>query len=160
MASGTELRVREVQVGDQLFSPSSKLQTATVECVVSYRVARPVELCCVDGCWLTPEHPVKLNGTWELPHARCPPEFRNLDDGLLYNLMLRAEDGHSIVVNGVEAVTLGHQLQQGPLAHPVWGTAVRPFLEAQPGYPSVTFDEDQFTIEAVLMSNAVRDYRT
>eukprot|EP00658_Telonema_sp_P-2_P080995 TRINITY_DN8179_c0_g2_i1.p2 TRINITY_DN8179_c0_g2~~TRINITY_DN8179_c0_g2_i1.p2 ORF type:complete len:161 (+),score=19.39 TRINITY_DN8179_c0_g2_i1:198-680(+) len=142
--------MRELRVGDRVESPSSDGNMGTVECMVRYRVAGAVELCCVNGCWLTPEHFVKWNNEWVLPQARTRPEFRNLDDGMLYNLMLRPEDGHSVVVDGVEAVTLGHGLQQGVLAHPVWGTAVRPYLEGLPQYPNVVFHQDQFTVEAVL----------
>ena len=157
MASGAELRIREVQPGDRVVSPSSDHKVASVDCVVSYPVFGAVKLCCVDGCWLTPDHFVKLGGEWQLPETRCRPELKNLEDGTLYNLMLRAEDGYSVLVDGVEAVTLGHQLHQGPLAHRVWGTAVRPFLKAQPGYPCVVFEEDQFTMEAILAANAARN---
>ena len=82
---------------------------------------------------------VKVGKKWLAPRSVSSIVSKSLEDGALFNIMLQRGQGHSILVNGAECVTLGHGLHRGPLAHPIWGTAIRPFLQEHPGYPDISF---------------------
>ena len=122
-------------------------------------------------CWLTAEHPVKVSGQWLLPKQICKPVIRDASDRLVYNLMIQMGSGHSVLVDGLECVTLGHGecsflslklltccrtgLKQGPLAHQLWGSAIRPFLHTHPQYPRIVFRPNEFSSYNVLAAQAM-----
>eukprot|EP00038_Savillea_parva_P018308 m.23030 g.23030 ORF g.23030 m.23030 type:complete len:874 (-) comp4048_c0_seq1:218-2839(-) len=71
------------------------------------------------GLRITPYHPVRINGVWHFPqdvhsvHEHpCPA---------VYNLVV--DDTHIVYVNGVECITLGHNLKSSSvIRHPYFGS--------------------------------------
>lgn len=94
---------------------------ARVCCVV--RIARNtskglVSLPC--GLRITPRHPVRIQGVWQLPRdlpgARTVPS----EHGFVYNLIL--DRCHILLVDGMECATWGHDLQGDVIEHRFFGT--------------------------------------
>ncbi|RMD44420.1 hypothetical protein DV735_g732, partial [Chaetothyriales sp. CBS 134920] len=73
-------------------------------------------LCKVKKLWVTPWHPVRVNGAWTFP-AEIAEEMRVCDEPV-YSLLLEQQQqqpsvtdhsaAHTVMVGGVVAVTLGH----------------------------------------------------
>jgi len=109
--------VRLVQKGDMVLTSSGKL--VEVVCVVKNlcnSVADLVEL--EGGLILTPYHPINVEGSWKFPIELAKPSSRPCD--AVYSFVLKEE--HTIVINGVPCVTLGHHLQEDIVKHPYFGT--------------------------------------
>jgi hypothetical protein len=86
-----------------------------------------------DGLQITPWHPVLHNGSWKFPAhigdshlIRCP---------IVYNLVL--DSLHIVTVNGVDAICLGHNYEEGILKHEYFGSQrVVNDLKMFPGWES------------------------
>ena len=107
LPDGSQTRMRDIHVGDELTSPSAPNGVAAVACVVRYQVEGPAMLCNVKGCWLTPDHMVKVGKKWLAPRSVSSIVSKSLEDGALFNIMLQRGQGHSILVNGAECVPAG-----------------------------------------------------
>ena len=136
--------------------------SAEVVCVIAYSGVRTLELP-GSGLRITPWHPIRINGKWRFPadvvaeaavsvaaasairpsagvaqHSyttAAAAAFALVPPGKVYNLVLGT--GHVILVDGVEAVTLGHGFTDdgGIVSHPYFGTeAVLKDLQAAPGW--------------------------
>lgn len=77
----------------------------------------PVDVCNLNGLWVTSEHPVYVRGGWVLPKSLVAVESVFLP--AIYNIEL--ENGNSVFVNGVELITLGHSLDLDPATDAIWG---------------------------------------
>ena len=66
-------------------------------------VGHEIQMCEVNGLWLTPEHPIRSDGVWHLPKQLVPPCQRFVDR--VYNFELDA--GHVALINDVEVICLG-----------------------------------------------------
>jgi hypothetical protein len=81
--------------------------------------------------FITPWHPIRLNGAWGFPAHSHGVSDRPLQT--LYNLVLSR--GHVVEVEGVECVTLAHGFVEAPLKHDFFGThAVVESMQRQPGF--------------------------
>lgn len=112
-------RVDALRRGDKVVSAGGVV--ATVRCVVVNKCAtgRAFFVRFPGGALLTPYHPVRDDsGAWVFPQTLHPVVERECSD--VYNLVL--DQGHIVVVNGVDAITLGHGRTEGVLAHPYLGT--------------------------------------
>ena len=148
---GATRRVDEVAAGTQVATPTG---AATVVCVVRTRVAGgKVELATFaeSGLELTPYHPVRVaGGEWAFPIdlPEAVPKLAKTE--YVYDFVLSA--GHTVYVNGVACVTLGHGFTEKVVAHPYFGTQdVVDDLAALPGWTSgeVTIDPACFVRDAV-----------
>ena len=63
-------------------------------------------------------HPVEINGEWVFPCEKFKVTKKFI--GCWYNLVLNNK--HEVVLNGVKAITLGHNRKDGILKHPYFGT--------------------------------------
>lgn len=117
MADGSHREVKYLVKGDKIGTPKG---SAEVKCVVKRKMAHgQAEFCELDGGLLiTPGHPVKVDGTWVYP--RDIAETQTIACDAIYNLVVDQE--HIAIVNGVEAILLGHAYTEGILAHPYYGS--------------------------------------
>jgi len=94
---------------------------AVVRCVA--RIAREASKSLVampGGLRITPRHPVRIGGRWQLPRE-VPGAVSVLnEDGWVYNLLL--DRCHVLLVDGVECVTWGHGLQGEVIGHAFFGS--------------------------------------
>ena len=127
-------KARDIRAGDLVQLSDGSL--VKVECALTQRIENQMEMCLIGQCWVTIEHPVRINdGEWVLPKDVVTPKTMFVDQ--VNNFVL--ESGHHVVVDGVECITLGHCMDEPQqLYHPVWGTdVIRDFLKTLPGYPNV-----------------------
>jgi len=129
MKDGNVKKIKEIRKGDVVEN------VAVVECLVKIRMPTGdnlVEAVTLNGALFTPWHPVKSNGNWEFPAEIGKIERTHVE--AWYNLVLNGKV-KTVVVNGVEAVTLGHGITGKNVEHPYFGTnKVIDSLKRKPGY--------------------------
>lgn len=81
--------------------------------------------CNIDGCILTPNHPIFYNGKWEHPKNITQAEIMN-NLSYVFNIILTKVDNirsQSIMVNNKQCICLGHGVKDGSVAEDsFWGT--------------------------------------
>jgi Mg-chelatase subunit ChlD len=86
-----------------------------------------------DGLKITQYHPIKINNTWAFPCSFKKGEI--VDCPKVYNLLLRS--GHTIEIDGIECVTLGHGFTEPVVKHNYFGSLnVMTDLAMYDGYKS------------------------
>lgn len=141
MADGTEKRIDAIQPGDRVAYATAAGATATVRCVVKTEQdgADVVRLGCCSGSGstaFTPWHPVFVQGEWAFPSSLGPVVHEATD--AVYNFVL--DSGHTMILNGITACTLGHDFNGPVIGHPYFGSRVegkrnvRDDLEADQGW--------------------------
>ena len=73
---------------------------------------------CINDVCFSLYHPIEIKGKWVFPCQHFKVEKKFIDSW--YNLVLKNK--HEIVLNGVKAITLGHNRTEGILKHPYFGT--------------------------------------
>jgi hypothetical protein len=120
--------VKNIRHGDVINTSSQR--TARVICVVKTpnptREAQLVELS--GGLLITAWHPIRFCSSphnansissWVFPHSIALPSLRASE--AIYTFVL--DSGHVAIVNGVECVTLGHEMEDNEVVkHPYFGT--------------------------------------
>jgi len=113
-------KVENIKKGDLIYTPNGDV--AQIECVVKTCCANSkaslVEL--EGGLFVTPWHPVRLNGVWKFPSDIGIQKER--DCPAVYNFVLDKE--HVIMINGVECVTLGHGMKGSVVEHNYFGSQI------------------------------------
>ena len=118
MADGTHVKVRDVQKRATVLTHLN--EAAVVTLITRDDIAAGVlEMCPLQGLWLTPEHPVLCaDGVWRKPCDLCTPEWHTIDQ--VYNFEL--ERGHgSVMINDLACITLGQEIGFEPEADKVYG---------------------------------------
>jgi len=100
MANGLKKLVCEVLPGDFLATPEGVRQ---VRLVLRDELYHPG--CLINGLWITPKHPIRIEGKWVCPFMTQEVE-PNCPITTWYNFELN--DGNSFIINGLELVALGH----------------------------------------------------
>jgi hypothetical protein len=109
--------------------------SSPVRCVVYFPMLHGVtHLVDVNGLLLTPYHPLRLSNAlpWVFPADIAPTKLVPCVE--VVNFVL--EHGHSMFVDGIECVTLGHGFSSSPVTnHPFFATsAVVEHLQSYPGW--------------------------
>lgn len=144
MFDGTWKPMSQLLPGDCVATSSNS--SATVTCVVKYKMMLPVtQLVELNGMRITPYHPIRLQdgAQWVFPcDIKAPVAVFGCD--YVYNLVLQS--GHTIVVNGIECVTLGHGFESDSIVqHAYFGTQrVIDDLKAMPGWSQGYVTLEQF----------------
>jgi hypothetical protein len=132
LSRGRQVTAAQVKVGDVLSTGG------TVTCVLETRIPgkqATMATLTPSGLCLTPHHPVKQAGTWAFPvDLTCAVVGSTAVDAVFSYLVHGAQ---TVVVNGLECVVLGHELQKDPVtAHEFWGSQqrVRSALAKLPGF--------------------------
>ena len=92
---------------------------AEVQCLVITKVNKAVRVVELNGVYYTLKHPIKQNGKWTNPFTIKTPKLAYIDNW--YNLVLK--NGYSVKINGIEAITLGHNQKDDVAYHPYFGTS-------------------------------------
>ena len=94
-------------------------EKAKVKCVMVTKLDEDVEMVLFpSGLTITKYHPVIYGGKWQFPIDVFKP--KKVSIGAYYNFVL--EKGHTLVVNGIHCVTLGHEFVGEVIEHDYLGT--------------------------------------
>jgi len=113
MATGEMIRAGDVCVGDEVRAGAGV--AAVIGVAHGWAAAR--EMCFVGRVWVTSRHPVRIGGEWVEP-GHIVPRVRRW--GRVVNFVLAR--GHSLFVEGIECVTLGHEGQDSAAGAEVIGS--------------------------------------
>ena len=72
----------------------------------------------INGVFFSPYHPVEINNKWIFPIEHFKPVKKYID--AWFNLVLNKK--HEVNLNGIKAITLGHNRSDGILKHSYFGT--------------------------------------
>jgi len=117
---GTQKLVETVKKGDHVKTQNG---WSTVKCVVKSHVTNNMALLVSLPCGLTitPWHPIMSEkGEWIFPSELSKPKFVPCTE--VYNFALDSE--HTVFVNGVLCVTLGHHETNGKAPHAYFGSSL------------------------------------
>ena len=91
---------------------------AVIECLVENKINREEKFVGINDALFSLYHPIEINGEWVFPcqHFKVIKKYISS----WYNLVLKNK--HEVVLNGVKAITLGHNRTEGILKHPYFGT--------------------------------------
>ena len=105
-------KVKQLKKGDILSNG------AIVECLVENKINKYENVVNVNNVYFSLYHPIEINGEWIFPceHFKVTKKFIDC----WYNLVLKKK--HEVILNGVKAITLGHNRKDGILKHPYFGT--------------------------------------
>ena len=105
-------KVKNLKKGDILSNG------AKVVCLVETKINKYENVVSINNVYFTLYHPVEINGEWVFPCEKFKVTKKFI--GCWYNLVLNNK--HEVVLNGVKAITLGHNRKDGILKHPYFGT--------------------------------------
>ena len=105
-------KIKELIKGDVLENG------AIVECLIIIKVNKIQQVIELNDVYYSLKHPVRYNGKWTNPINIKSPKFTYID--YWYNLILK--NGYSVKINGIEAITLGHNQKDKIAFHPYFGT--------------------------------------
>ena len=91
---------------------------AKVESVIETKIYKYVNVVNINDAYFSLYHPVEINGKCVFPceHFKSTKKFIDC----WYNLVLKNK--HEVILNGVKAITLGHNRKEDILQHPYFGT--------------------------------------
>jgi len=119
MADGSKKFTYQVKKSDKVLTLNNEV--AEVVCAIQTHMngGKTHLVTLPSGLKLTPYHPVIVNGEWKFPADVAIPKYQNCS--MVYNFVL--SNGHAMVINGVEACTLGHGITTNKvIQHPYFGT--------------------------------------
>jgi len=135
LMDGSVKKVYNLRKGDRLNNGM------IVNCVVKIKTKTSYsEAVTINGAIFTPWHPIKIDGKWMFPANIAPIECIPVD--FWYNLVLSPsnndfECNKTVILNGIEAITLGHGMKGRVVEHPYFGTEkVIHALKRKTGYSS------------------------
>jgi len=156
MADGSLKLVKDLVKGDTI---SSFGKIAQVVCLTKTKIRfDTINMVEINGLLITPWHPVKISGKWKFPVEVSTSKPIEID--YVYNLVLN--NGVSVVINGIECITLGHGIKGDEVAsHAYFGTdKVIRDLSRQPGWEEGLIELDNFTIVRDPLTNNVSSILT
>ncbi len=117
LADGSLQRIADIAPGTLVATPTGNaVVRALVTCGTQQRSQPMTNL---GDLWITPWHPIRLNGEW-----RFPADVAGLCERLIpvvYNLVL--DTGHIVYADGYETCTLAHGFNDSPvIQHDFFGT--------------------------------------
>jgi len=119
MADGSKKFTYQVKKGDEVLTLNGAV--AEVVCAIHTQMdgGKTHLVTLPSGLKLTPYHPVIVNGEWKFPADVATPKYQTCP--MVYNFVL--SNGHAIIINGVEACTLGHGITTNKvIQHAYFGT--------------------------------------
>jgi len=130
LIGGGKKRAADIVKGDIVRTANG--QDAVIRCVMEThyydQVASLVQL--PGGLKITPYHPIRIGSAWKFPIEVAEPQMLSCE--AVYTFVL--EEGHSVVIEGIECVTLGHGLRDDVVRHDYFGSSVVADLAACPGF--------------------------
>ena len=105
-------KVKDIKKGDILSNG------AKVICLIENKIYKYVNVVNINNVYFSLYHPIEINGEWVFPCEYFKATRKYID--CWYNLVLNKK--HEVVLNGIKAITLGHNRKEGVLKHPYFGT--------------------------------------
>lgn len=117
LADGSQQPIASIEPGTLVATPTG---LAAVQALVTCRTQqRSQPMTQLGDLWITPWHPVRMNGIWQFPAQFAGCRERLLQ--VVYNLVLSS--GHIVYAEGYEACTLAHGFTDSPVVqHDFFGT--------------------------------------
>ncbi|KAK6540371.1 hypothetical protein TWF694_009172 [Orbilia ellipsospora] len=112
LGDGTQARMDSLRRGTSVLTAKGP---AEVSVIVKTKVFGQTQICKIGEMKVTPWHPIYHEGAWKFPSDIATPEMVSCD--AVYSVLLLPSpyvDAHSIYVDGVRVVTLGHGLIEKP----------------------------------------------
>jgi hypothetical protein len=105
MANNTTKLVKELKKDDEILTMNNKF--AKIVCVIKQNINSIVDVCYVNGMYITPYHPIYIynRGSFPISHFKVEKKFIKI----IYNIVL--DNHHSILINFIPVITLGHDLK-------------------------------------------------
>ena len=110
--NGKKRKVKYLKKGDVLSNG------ATIECLVENKINKFENVVKINDVYFSLYHPIEYKGEWVFPCEHFKVIRKFIDSW--YNLVLKNK--HEVLLNGVKAITLGHNRTDGILKHPYFGT--------------------------------------
>ncbi|CAF3169117.1 unnamed protein product [Rotaria socialis] len=116
LMNGTTKLIKDVQPGDRM-APHGGMVNYVVKTKCQNKTAKMVVI--DNGLIITAWHPIRLGQQWVMPCSlvSAPTEISCEE---VYNFAL--DQGHTVVVNDIECVTLGHGFKEDVVRHNYYGT--------------------------------------
>ncbi|KAG8808143.1 hypothetical protein FRC17_004087, partial [Serendipita sp. 399] len=141
LGEGRVARVDEIKRGSQVQTLQG---IRTVAVVIKTPISSgQLALCNLGNLRVTPWHPIMYEGKWVFPAEVVEPTLQAAD--AIYSFLLHpssASDSHSMVIEGVACVTMGHGIVSGEdtRAHPFFGSYYKVLnaVQALPGFHEET----------------------
>lgn len=90
-----------------------------IKCVLVTEIGEEIEMVCFEsGLIITNYHPILYKGEWKFPVDVKPSQKLHVDR--YYNFVLK--EGHSLIVNEMPCITLGHGMKGEVVEHEYLGT--------------------------------------
>mmetsp|Transcript_98642 Transcript_98642/g.318094 ORF Transcript_98642/g.318094 Transcript_98642/m.318094 type:complete len:1066 (-) Transcript_98642:431-3628(-) len=126
------IAIRHVRAGDSVRVADGGV--ALVRCVAEIARGRCKQIAALpSGLRITPRHPVRIDGRWQLPQDLADVCLSACSEGCVFNVLL--DRCHVVMVDDVECATWGHGLEGDVIGHPFFGTdRVVDALSALPGW--------------------------
>ena len=118
LANGMKQPCSQIKKGDYVLTGTNKI--AQVLCVVKTYCKDGYEdlVLFKDGLEITPYHPIRMENKWYFPCDLQTPVNTKCD--AVYSFVLDCH--HSMIINDIECVTLGHDFKEDVVAHPYFGS--------------------------------------
>ena len=129
---GLTKRIQDLKPGDTVLTPTGIARIRYVLEASTYDTTQP--FCQITpGCLITEYHPIRnpITGKWRFPADDYP--VLELPIPTVFNLVL--DQGHIVLVEGIECCTLAHGFKGFVIGHPFFGTdRVIEAMSRQPGF--------------------------
>ena len=129
---GLTKRIQDLKPGDLVMTPTGIATIRYVLQASTYDTTQP--FCQITpGCLITEYHPIRnpITGKWRFPADDYP--VLELPIPTVFNLVL--DQGHIVLVEGIECCTLAHGFKGFVIGHPFFGTdRVIEAMSRQPGF--------------------------
>jgi len=112
LADGKQARMDSLRRGTALLTAKGP---AEVSAIVKTKISGQTDLCKIGNMKVTPWHPINYDGVWKFPSDIVAPTKEACE--AVYSVLLLPSpyvDAHSMFIDGVKVVTLGHGLIEKP----------------------------------------------
>ncbi|KAF3915116.1 hypothetical protein ABW20_dc0101116 [Dactylellina cionopaga] len=108
LADGTQARIDSLRRGRTVMTAKGP---AEISAIVKTKLNGQISICKIGNMTVTPWHPIHHDGAWKFPSDVVEPKMEACE--AIYSVLLLPSpyvDAHSMFVDGVKVVTLGHGL--------------------------------------------------
>jgi hypothetical protein len=148
--SKLSIKVKDLKPGDYVETGFDN-KYAKILCIITQDVDN-IKMCHTGSLYITPWHPIYLEDQWVFP---TDIYIEKNYTGRIYNLVL--DTIHSVVISDVCCITLGHGIQNDPVAsHPYFGTdAIIDELSTLPGWSDGFVNITDYSFVRDLSTNLI-----
>ena len=120
-ADDVETRIKDVKIGTSVKTGNGQIDTIEAILVTKMKDNCCSLVCLEDGWMGTPTHPIKINNKWVHPKSIDTPKQMECD--AVYSILLKNRNT-SVFINGIESITLAHDLHGEIEEHDFFGSEV------------------------------------